>query len=608
MKKEILIKAVEKIRRGLVRFLPFHLCAAAVAVMMILANHNVIGDATMMNFVRGIYTGALAGVFWRLLVERRETKSAVWGHAAMPRRLARLLAWPVTAAVGALGVWFWYTVGEETPRYLLWTMLYAGMVISIFALCVAVLSRLTDERSLFSRLSLNTFGVCGTTMLFTCSLILCLLAFDKLIYKVDYKLYLDFWICGWAVLAPVGMLSLLPERDDNENESDRATAFLFWILLPASLLLLAILYLYLGRILTTRSMPSGELNWFGSVALAAYVFFWLSLRGLTRQFFRLFIRWGWALLLPVLAMQIVGIAIRYHAYGLTAPRYAGMITLSFGVVALILAAFKRGSLWLFIYIAASGLIFTVSPLNIIDVPIRNQEARLKAVLEKNGLLKGDELLPMPPDFKLSDEDAKTIVGAWNYLVSNGFRHEFSLRRRDVPKRGEINPAVWYRPKFLSAICRQIGDNTLPSALAIDEKKFGVRNVGKYCSMSFSAEKRWLPVEGYSKVKLIGWHHFACRREDGKWILTIPDESGCGKSEIYDVTESIERMLTRTGCADRVLKNKNYTVSAADMVWELDDRTAIAMSDLNATGKEGGVLMELFMIHSMLLKKGGNEAK
>ena len=64
MKKEILIKAVEKIRRGIVRFLPFHLCAVAVAVLMVLANHNVIGDTTMLNCARGIYTGALAGVFW----------------------------------------------------------------------------------------------------------------------------------------------------------------------------------------------------------------------------------------------------------------------------------------------------------------------------------------------------------------------------------------------------------------------------------------------------------------------------------------------------------------------------------------------------------------
>ena len=609
MKKEILIKAVEKIRRGIVRFLPFHLCAVAVAVLMVLANHNVIGDTTMLNCARGLYTGALAGVFWRLMVEWRESRRPK-GHTPCRARVERLLAWPVTAAVGALGVWFWYAVGEETPRYLLWTMLYAGMVISIFALCVAVLSRLTDENSLFSRLTLNALAACGNTMLFTLSLILCLLAFDKLIYKVDDKLYLDFWVCGWAILAPVGMLALLPERGENESESDRAVAFLFWILLPASLLLLAILYLYLGRIVITRSMPSGELNWFGSIALAAYVFFWLSLRGSTRRFFRLFIRWGWASLLPVLAMQLVGIAIRYHSYGLTAPRYAGMITLSFGMVALILAAFKRGSLGLFIYIAVAGLIFTVSPLNIIDVPIRNQEARLKAVLEKTGLLKGDELLPMPPDYKLSDEDARVVVGAWNYLVSNGFPRHFSRKRRDVPKSGEIKPAVWYRPKFLSAICKQIGDNILPKLLGIDEAKFDFRKAREYYPMSFSAaNEKWLPIDGYSRVKMNDCYGLTCWLMDGKWMLSIPAKRGqCGKGDEYDVTESVTRILKNTGCQGVIERNKNYTVAAEDMIWKLDARTAIAIAEIHALGKKEDAVDTLDIRSSMLLKRGGNEAK
>ena len=608
MKKEILIKLTEKIRRGLVRFLPFHLCAVVVAVLLALDNHNVIGDVMTMNFARGIYTGALAGVFWRLMVEWREMRRF---GANRPTKVAisRLLAWPVTAAVGALGVWFWYAVGEETPRYLLWAMLYVGMAISFSSLCVAVLSRLTDEKSLFSRLTLNALAACGSTMLFTLSLILCLLAFDKLIYKVDYKWYFDFWICGWAVLAPVGMLSLLPERGESENDADRPTAFLFWILLPASLLLLAILYLYLGRILITRTMPSGELNWFGSVALAAYTYFWLSLRGSTRRFFRLFIRWGWVLLLPVLAMQITGIVIRYHAYGLTAARYAGMITLSFGVVALILAAFKRSSLGFFIYIAAAGLIFTVSPLNIVDVPIRNQEARLKAVLEKNGFLKGDELLPKQPDYKLSDEDARVVVGAWNYLVSNGRYRYFSLKRHPNFEAGAIKPAVWYRPKFLSAICKQIGDNSLPSALGIDEKKFGVRNVSKYCSMSFSVAKtEWLPVEGFSGVRVNESCALSCNRQSERWILEIPKQSASGKRETFDVTEAVERMLKGVDCERRITSNKNYTVAPSNMIWKLDEQMSIAISELRISGKKGHIIHSLNIGRSVLLKKGENEAK
>ena len=79
---------------------------------------------------------------------------------------------------------------------------------------------------------------------------------------------------------------------------------------------------------------------------------------------------------PVLVAQIVGIVIRYQAYGLSSVRFAGMVVLSFGLVALVLAAFDRRPHGLFVFIALAGLVFTVTPLNIVDVPVYNQERRL----------------------------------------------------------------------------------------------------------------------------------------------------------------------------------------------------------------------------------------
>ena len=50
----------------------------------------------------------------------------------------------------------------------------------------------------------------------------------------------------------------------------------------------------------------------------------------------------------------------------------------FFMFAIVLAALDRRPHGLFVFIALAGLVFTVTPLNIVDVPVYNQERRLEA--------------------------------------------------------------------------------------------------------------------------------------------------------------------------------------------------------------------------------------
>lgn len=568
MFKQALAKAVGTFSCGFRRFGIFNLCAIAVAGLFVLENHGVISEAMLAKVSLGIFWGALSGVFVQLLCEWR----------AWPYR--HLLVGLVTAVVGTLGCWFWLTLVEGFPRYRLWGMLYWGTCFSLVAASVAVLYRVADERTLVSRLTLNAFGVNAVMLIFISSQMVCILAFDKLVMSVNHMIYGDVAGVSGILILSIGFLSFLPGRERDDGASDRAIAFCFWLLLPAALILLGILYLYLGKIVWTRSMPSGELNWFGSVALAVYVFFWLALRDSSRPFFRLFVRWGWALLLPVLAAQVVGIVIRYQAYGLSAMRFAGMVTLAFGVCALVQAALNRRPYGLFVFMAVAGIVFTVTPLNIVDVPIRNQEARLKAALARNGLLQEDAL-SLKPNVPISEADAKIIVGAWDYLVDGQ----------------DLRPTVWYRPAFavqlhkaVGTLCRarNIGGASLPQLLGIDEN----RAVGKKGCMDFGSMRFRLPCEetvpiaGYSSLRPLDSGRVWCEPREGRWVVVLSEQGTHEKKEAFDVTDCVARILNVAQCNGLVMGDRTFDLRAKDAVWPLRTGLALIVNEVQVSGPIG----------------------
>lgn len=582
MFKQTLAKALDKFRCGFRRFAIFDLCAVAVAVLFVLGNHHVIRETTQAKMSLGIFWGALAGVFVQLLCEWR-----AWPHR-------RLLVGLATAAGGSLGCWFWLALVEGTPGCRLWGLLYFGTSFSLVASSVAVLYRVADERTLVSRLTLNALGVNAVTVVFVLSQMLCILAFDKLVAPVPPRLYGDVAGVSGMLILSVGFISFLPGRARDDGASDRAAAFLFWLLLPAALVLLGILYLYLGKIAWTRTMPSGELNWFGSVALAVYVFFWLALRDSSRPFFRLFVRWGWALLLPVLAAQVMGVVIRHRAYGLSTPRLAGMVTLSFGVVALVLAALNRRPRALFVFIAIAGIVFTVTPLNVVDVPIRNQEARLKAALARCGLLQGDAL-SLQPDAQIPADDAKVIVGSWRYLTdADSSRCGGSLLRLGGPG---LRPTVWHRPTFavglhktVSSLCRarNVGSVSLPLLLGLDESKLvGKRERADFGSMLFRLPcEATVPIAEYARLRPMDSWRVRCEPRRDRWVAVLAERGARAKREEFDVTDFVTRILDSGKCNGRVLGDRTFVLRAEDAVWPLRTGMALVVNELRASGTVG----------------------
>ena len=135
----------------------------------------------------------------------------------------------------------------------------------------------------------------GTLLLI--SLGICLTAFDSLIFSLEFRLQamLHFLMVEFSYLfiAVQIFLASLPDRGKTTETPALFRALLVRVLWPVYLILLAILYLYVAKIIYAWEMPVGMMNWFSSLALLAFsVFFFCFANDARYSLLQRFLRWG----------------------------------------------------------------------------------------------------------------------------------------------------------------------------------------------------------------------------------------------------------------------------------------------------------------------------
>lgn len=214
------------------------------------------------------------------------------------------------------------------------------------------------------------------------------------------------------------LLSLLSTEDKEQLVSDSLmTKASIGLVFPCYVFLLVVLYLYIGKIIMLQAMPIGEMNWYASLALLGYGFFYFFWNDIRKPWFEKFMRWGLVLFLPILIVQFYGIWIRYEAYGLTTLRYASMICTACGICLLVFRFLRRGMRPLFLLGAVLLIVFSISPLNIMRVPLHNQQARLISLLEQEGLYEDGKIVM---SHGISEERTPAIKSCVDYIRSNSF--------------------------------------------------------------------------------------------------------------------------------------------------------------------------------------------
>ena len=336
----------------------------------------------LVRLAPAVFGAWMMAVMFRLFTDVFPVKKSLLLHAASSAVLFLLLAYA------------WYGVENPSRHLIIGTQ---GIYLALAFLALFLLERTNKAPGLPALLFAAAFSIV-TSILLSLGLILCVAAFWALIVTdadgwLPETTYLFSGLIaygGWGLAAFLGALPSANARYEFPAATQKLLLYLFF---PVYLLLLLVLYLYVGKIIGVGEMPVGTMNWYASFALLGFAFFFGTLAVQERlSLFSRFLKWGLLLFLPILAIQIYGVWLRYEAYGLTTLRYTSMICTFCGIYALAVAFLRRKPQQVYLCAAILALIFSLTPLNVVDVPLRSQETRLSQLLTEHNLMQDGQII------------------------------------------------------------------------------------------------------------------------------------------------------------------------------------------------------------------------
>lgn len=269
-----------------------------------------------------------------------------------------------------------------------------------------------------------------------------LAAVDKLLgVKLPDHIYEDVALLIGGLFTPAFFLAGVPDPGD-PLPAARYPAFVRVLLLYVLIPLLAayglILYIYFVKMLATLSWPVGMLGnmvfWY--ILIGAGVLFLLWPLRDENPWARTYCRWFPPVGLLPLVMMFISMGIRIAAYGVTENRYFVWIMGMWLLAALIVRTVHRrgNSLWMPLTLAVVAFLAVMGPWNAFSVSRWSQNARLTALLEKNGMLLSGRMVPAAGE--VGAEDRRQISGILAYFDTN---HDLSMIPA-LPEGFELNGA------------------------------------------------------------------------------------------------------------------------------------------------------------------------
>ncbi len=424
-KKKLFARLRDRLAAGVRRF--YVPCAYTVAAMLYAVGYAIgrggsewYSDETLFQFVSACMLGIALSATIRILCERRGNTARAWLYGA-------LLSAPCAAA-------FFILVQQGNATLSLYTVM-AGVGLGIAAVLLAC-ALIAGENGAGDtmRALLSAVVSAGLTALAALAgLMVILQAVETLLVDMGGAAFSGAMSVIFTLAFAVGvnvLLAGIPLPGSAVSPPRAYRTAIERVLLPLYLLLLAVLYLYIGKIALTWRMPSGEMNPFGLAAAGGFLLLWLMLRGETGRLTAWYTRWGGLLLLPVTAVQLVGVGIRVSAYGLTSARYLAIAFTLLALFGAVCAIFRLRTRTFLYAAAALTLLVTITPLNAVDVPLREQEQRLEVLLETNGMLAEDGGI-VAPRGTLPYDAYERIRGSYRYLRdSEGRRSAFGRAAAD----------------------------------------------------------------------------------------------------------------------------------------------------------------------------------
>ena len=221
-------------------------------------------------------------------------------------------------------------------------------------------------------------------------------AIDKLFgVHVEPERYAQLWAVMALGFHPWFFLAGVPrdyaELETLEDYPTGLKVFTQYALIPLVVIYLAILTAYLGKVLITRSWPSGWIGYLVSSVSLTGVLALLLVHPIRQRedsrWVKAYGRWWFLALLPALAMLLLAVAKRMGQYGITEPRYF-LLLLALWLLGLALYYIVTGSDNIKLIPLTLGLIVAltaVGPWGAYSVSKRSQKGRFDRILAAHGM-------------------------------------------------------------------------------------------------------------------------------------------------------------------------------------------------------------------------------
>ena len=293
---------------------------------------------------------------------------------------------------------------------------YFGIIFALGCFTLCLLYNDSNKDQLIPHIIKNIFFSYLVCILLTGGIFLCLWAIETLIFSFDSDIYLVVILFIWIVIFANTFLAYIPKRDEELSLPKLLNTIIVKITLPVYLFLITILYIYLIKIVVTRNMPIGQINWFASYASLFFVFFAFCVKPYEDKLSKVFSKFSGYVIIPIVIMQLIAIYERVSAYGLTTPRIISLILIGISIIFAVVSILNKKMHKVWWAVGIIILVFTLIPkVNIIDMPKASQINLIEKYLVKNNMLVDNKIVP---NENVEDYDRERIISAYDYLMDS----------------------------------------------------------------------------------------------------------------------------------------------------------------------------------------------
>lgn len=331
------------------------------------------------------------------------------------------------------------------------------LVVSAVLLCCAMIARRKSPRESLGQ-ALGCYFICAAVSALVMLILYLLVSAVTALFaagirwEVTNQLHSTAFAVSALLVAPFLLFSFLPDENTPKEKYTGLRKMLAYVILPAYLLLLAVLLGYIVTIIVRWELPVGQMNPYAMLALGTFAGLHLLLTGEENKLSRFFVRYGVWALLPVIIVQAIAVYIRIDAYGLTMARILGLAFTAVCVITVISAFLRRYGRLFFIASAVLLFVLVATPLNAQTMARWNQEDRLFTALANADML--DETGRILPNENAARREQEIIWSSaqylerYRYILPEDSRSDDFIQQLDAAHENGRNVSFSYRAKAL----------------------------------------------------------------------------------------------------------------------------------------------------------------